>query len=130
MLGDVVMLPSTTAPTGSLPARERPTASLSDGSLDVSVYGVLSLHELFDHVRTLFAPIAADPAIRKISVSIRARDISRGGSPATDVEVEARVGPRPIWIRCVRPSAKAAVELAAVVLRMRLAGRHDAEAAE
>lgn len=107
---------------GDVARSGRPTASLVDGALDVSAYGVLRLHELFDHARLLFAPIVESHVVRGISVHVRSRDTSRGGSPAAEVEVEARTSGAPIWIRCVRPTVRAALELAAIVLRMRLAG--------
>lgn len=99
---------------------DRPTASIIDGSIEIAAYDVVELHEVFEHARELLRPIAATPGVRGIELVIRARDGSRGGSPATEIEARVRTNRHPISIRCVRPDAKAALELAAIVLRLRL----------
>lgn len=99
---------------------KRPTASMVDGNIDITVFDVLELHELFDHARVLLRPIARMRGVRAISMLIRARDTARGGAPAVEIEVQVRTAAQPISIRCVRPTAHAALELAAIVLRLRL----------
>lgn len=91
-----------------------------DGLLDITVYDVLELHDLFDHARAMLAPIVNWQGVLSIAMVVRARDISRGGSPAVEVEVHVRTSTQPISIRCVRPDAKSAIELASIVLRLRL----------
>jgi hypothetical protein len=125
------MISSTAARTAVAVPRslKRPTASLVDGPLDITVYDVLQLHELFEHARLLLRPIAELVGVRGLTIVIRGRDPRHGGSPATEVEVTARTESRPISIRCVRQDARAALELASIVLRLRLTSSDRPEAA-
>lgn len=122
---------STTAARPAVSPRQprRPTASLVDGALDITVYDVLELHELFDHARSLLRPIIESRRIDAIQMVVRARDTSRGGSAAVEVEMQVRTAGHPISIRCVRSDAMAAIELAAIVLRLRLSSSDRPEAA-
>jgi hypothetical protein len=125
------MISSTAASSAVAAPRSvrRPTASLVDGPLEITVYDVLSLHELFDKARILLRPIAELRGVRGLFVVIRGRDTARGGAAAVEVEVVASTDARPIAIRCVRPHAEAALELASIVLRLRLTSSDRPEVA-
>jgi hypothetical protein len=97
-----------------------PTASLVDGPLEITVFDVLQLHEVFERVKVRLGPFAEMPGVIGLTIVVRARDIARGGSQAVEIEVVARTVDHPISIRCVRQSAQAAIELAAIVLKLRL----------
>jgi hypothetical protein len=113
--------PAATSPGVESTRRPKsPTASLVDGALEIEVYDVLRLHEVFEDARGRFGDLAALPGVLGLSVVVRARDAVRGGSRAVEVEVVARTATHPISIRCVRQSAGAAIELAAIVLKLRL----------
>jgi hypothetical protein len=78
------------------------------------------LHEVFERAKARFAPFGKIPGVIGLTIVVRARDIARGGSQAVEIEVVARTVDHPISIRCVRQSAEAAIELAAIVLKLRL----------
>lgn len=117
------MITSTASSPGPEPLRRprSPTASLVDGTLEIVVFDVLRLHEVFEETRKRFGDLASLPGVTGLSVVVRARDGQRGGSRAVEVEVMARTARHPISIRCVRHSSSAALELASIVLRLRLA---------
>jgi hypothetical protein len=125
------MISSTAARTAVAAPRtvRRPTASLVDGPLEITVYDVLQLHDLFEQARVLLHPITELRGVRGLSIVVRGRDPRHGGSPAVEVEVTARTDSRPISIRCVRADARAALELASIVLRLRLTSSDRPEAA-
>jgi hypothetical protein len=125
------MISSTAARTAVAAPRSvrRPTASLVDGPLEITVYDLPRLHDLFDQARLLLRPITELRGVRGLSIVIRSRDTRQGGSPAVEVEATARTDSRPISIRCVRPDARAALELASIVLRLRLTSSDRPEAA-